>query len=213
MSEGPYESLNLGRKSGDDIDRVDENRRIACAAAGADLDRLALNLQVHGARVNRAVAGARDAPADGLWTNEPGLPVLVMTADCLPVVLVRTDGEPAVAVLHIGWKGLLAGIVANGVDTLGPESLAAAVGPGIGPCCYEVGEEVAAPYRERFGGDVLRGRKLDLRTSAERALRAAGVERVDHIDRCTACEPEMFFSHRRDRGTTGRQGVIAYVAS
>ena len=95
---------------------------------------------------------------------------------------------------------------------LGGGSLAAAVGPAIGPCCYEVGEEVAAPYRERFGDDVVRNGHLDLWTSAERALRAAGVERVDRFDRCTACEPETFFSHRRDAGNTGRQGVIAYVA-
>jgi copper oxidase (laccase) domain-containing protein len=75
-----------------------------------------------------------------------------------------------------------------------------------------VGEEVAAPFRERFGDDVARAGRLDLWTSAERALRSAGVERVDRFDRCTACEPKTFFSHRRDRGRTGRQGVIAYVA-
>jgi YfiH family protein len=136
-----------------------------------------------------------------------------MSADCLPLALVRTDGRPpAVAVLHAGWRGLLEGIVASGVEALGGGALAAAVGPGIGPCCYEVGEEVAAPFRERFGADVVRDRKLDLWTSAERALRAAGVEHVDRFDRCTYCEPETFFSHRRDRGRTGRQGVIAYVA-
>jgi polyphenol oxidase len=213
VSDGPYASLNLGRKSGDDVERVDENRRIACAAAGADVERLALNLQVHSSRVNRAVAGARGTPGDGLWTDEPGLPVLVMTADCFPVALVRTEGEPAVAVLHAGWKGVLEGVVAAGVRALGEGgTLAAAIGPGIGPCCYEVGEEVSEPFRDRFGDDVLWGRYLDLRTSAERALRAAGVERVDHIDHCTACEPETFFSHRRDRGATGRQGAIAYVA-
>jgi copper oxidase (laccase) domain-containing protein len=95
---------------------------------------------------------------------------------------------------------------------LGGGPLKAAIGPGIGPCCYEVGEEVAVPFGERFGDDVVRERHLDLWTSAERALRAAGVEHVDRFDRCTACEPETFFSHRRDDGRTGRQGVIAYVA-
>jgi copper oxidase (laccase) domain-containing protein len=75
-----------------------------------------------------------------------------------------------------------------------------------------VGEEVAAPFRERFGDDVVRDGRLDLWTSAERALRAAGVDHVERLDLCTACEPETFFSHRRDRGVTGRQGVIAYVA-
>jgi polyphenol oxidase len=213
VSQGPYASLNLGRKSGDDVGHVDENRRRACAAIGADLETLALNYQVHSSRVLRAVPAMRGEHADGLWTDEPGLPILAMSADCLPIVLARVDSStPAVAVLHAGWKGLLAGIVAGGVEALGDGKLAAAIGPGIGPCCYEVGEEVAVPFREGFGDDVVRGRRLDLWTSAERALRTAGVERVDRFDRCTACEPETFFSHRRDAGRTGRQGVIAYVA-
>jgi polyphenol oxidase len=212
VSKGPYESLNLGRKSGDEVERVDENRRIACEAIGADVTKLALNFQVHSARVRRAEAATRGERADGLWTDELGLPILAMSADCLPIALARTDGSrPGVAVLHAGWRGLLDGIVASGVEALGGGALAAAIGPGIGPCCYEVGEEVAAPYRERFGDDVVRDGRLDLWTSAEAALRVAGVERVDRFDRCTACEPETFFSHRRDHGRTGRQGVIAYV--
>jgi polyphenol oxidase len=212
VSEGPYESLNLGRKTGDDTENADENRRRICAAIGADVEKLALNYQVHSDRVLRAEAGQRGEHADGLWTDEPGLPILAMSADCLPIALVRTDGERAVAVLHAGWKGLLVGIVRSGVEALGRDGLVAAIGPAIGPCCYEVGEEVAAPYRERFGADVVHGRNLDLWTSAERALAAAGVGSVHRVDRCTACEPETFFSHRRDRGVTGRQGVIAYVA-
>ena len=213
VSEGPYASLNLGRKSGDDPERADENRRIACEAIGADLEKLALNYQVHSSRVLRAVPAMRGEHADGLWTDEPNLPILAMSADCLPIVLVSTGpAKPAVAVLHAGWKGLLAGIVASGAQALAGGRPTAAIGPGIGPCCYEVGEEVAAPFRERFGDDVVRESRLDLWTSAERALRAAGVEQVDRVDRCTACEPETFFSHRRDAGRTGRQGVIAYVA-
>jgi len=210
VSEGPYASLNLGRKSGDDPERADENRRIACDAMGADVEKLALNFQVHSARVLRAAPALRGEHADGLWTDEPGLPILAMSADCLPIVLARI-GKPGVAVLHAGWRGLLAGIAAAGTAALGGDDLVAAVGPAIGPCCYEVGEEVAAPFRERFGDDVVQESRLDLWTSAERALRAAGVERVDRFDRCTACEPESFFSHRRDAGITGRQGVIAYV--
>jgi polyphenol oxidase len=211
VSKGPYASLNLGRKSGDVPERADENRRIACEAIGADVEKLALNFQVHSACVLRAAPGMRGEHADGLWTDEPGLPILAMSADCLPIVLARV-GKPGVAVLHAGWRGLLAGIVAAGTDALGGEKLVAAVGPAIGPCCYEVGDEVAAPFRARFGDDVVRGSRLDLWTSAERALLAAGVERVDRFDRCTFCEPETFFSHRRDAGITGRQGVIGYVA-
>jgi hypothetical protein len=213
VSEDPYASLNLGRKSGDEVERVDENRRIACEAIGADVAKLALNFQVHSAVVRRAAPASRGERADGLWTDEPELPILAMSADCLPLALARTDGSrPAVAVLHAGWRGLLEGIVASGVAALGDGELAAAIGPGIGPCCYEVGEEVAAPFRERFGDDVVDDRHLDLWTSAERALRTVGVERIDRFDRCTACEPGTFFSHRRDHGRTGRQGVIAYVA-
>lgn len=213
VSEGPFASLNLGRRSGDDVERVDENRRLACAAVGADVATLALNHQVHSGRVRRAAPAERGAHADGLWTDEPGLPILAMSADCLPIAVARVGtAEPAVAVLHVGWRGLLAGIVAAGARALGDGALAAAIGPGIGPCCYEVGEGVAAPFRSRFGDDVVREGRLDLWTSAERALRAAGIQRVDRFDRCTACEPETFFSHRRDAGRTGRQGVIAYVA-
>ena len=212
VSSGPYDSLNLGLLTDDAPENVEENRRRLCAAVGAAADRLAMNRQVHAATVNRAEAGARDNEGDGLWTDERGLPMLKLTADCLPVALVRRNGEPGLALLHVGRLGLLEGILEAGVAVLGTARVVAAVGPGIGPCCYEVGEEVATPFRERFGDDVVRESRLDLWTSAERALRAAGVECVKRFDRCTACEPETFFSHRRDAGRTGRQGVIAYVA-
>jgi copper oxidase (laccase) domain-containing protein len=98
-------------------------------------------------------------------------------------------------------------VIANGVEALGGR-VAAAIGPAIGPCCYEVGPEVAA----RFDSDLLTGRKLDLWAAAERTLKAAGVEEIERADVCTACNPELFFSHRRDEGVTGRQGVIGLVA-
>jgi hypothetical protein len=106
---------------------------------------------------------------------------------------------------------LLDGIVENGVAALGSGKVVAMVGPGIGPCCYEVGEEVADPFRERFGDDVVADGKLDLAGAAERVLGEAGVASVERTGHCTACEPELFFSHRRDRGRTGRQGVVAYI--
>jgi copper oxidase (laccase) domain-containing protein len=116
-----------------------------------------------------------------------------------------------VAVLHAGWRGLLAGIVAEGVSALGGTAHAA-IGPAIGPCCYEVGPEVAEPFVAAFGPDVLRGRNLDLWTAAERALLAAGAEQVERVDLCTSCNPELFFSHRRTGKPRGVQGVIARVA-
>ena len=125
VSDGPYASLNLGRKSGDEVERVDENRRIACEAIGADVARLALNFQVHSARVREAEPATRGERADGLWTDEAGLPILAMSADCLPIAIARAEGSrPAVAVLHAGWRGLLEGIVASGVEArIGLEGL------------------------------------------------------------------------------------------
>jgi YfiH family protein len=208
VSEGRYASLNLGLRTPDEPERVEENRRLLCAEVGADPERLALNRQVHGTIVRRAQAGDRDEHADGLWTDEPGIPMLAMSADCLPVAIARVNGAtPALAVLHVGWRGLADGVLASGVEALGGR-LAAVIGPGIGPCCYEVGSEVSA----RFEPDILHHRRLDLWTAAERALRAAGVEHLERTDICTACNPDLYFSHRRDRGDTGRQGVIGLVA-
>ena len=218
VSEAEFRSLNLGALTRDDPERVLENRARLCAAVSADGSRASMAWQHHSADVVRAeplgiLAPAQHERCDGLWTDEPGLAMLVLTADCLPIVLVRNDGDPpAAAVLHAGWRGLLGGIVAGGARALGGGALAAVVGPGIGPCCYEVGEEVAGPFRERFGDEVVSDGKLDLWASAERALRAAGVGEVERFDRCTSCEPDTFFSHRRDHGRTGRQGVIAYVS-
>jgi YfiH family protein len=212
VSEGPFASLNLGRKLGDVPERVDENRRRLCAEAGAELDRLALNYQRHTALVNRGEAGRRGVTGDGLWTDEPELPLLALGADCALIALARTNGErPAVAVLHAGRIGLLAGIVEAGVAALGGR-LAAVIGPTIGPCCYEVGEEIAAGYRGRFGADVVSGTRLDLWTSAERALLDAGCASVERLDLCTACDPERFFSYRRDGKPRGGHGVLARVA-
>jgi YfiH family protein len=212
VSEGSFDSLNLGLLTHDDPANVEENRRRLCEAAGTDGAGLAMNRQVHAATVNRAEAGERDREGDGLWTDEPGVPMLKVTADCLPIALARQDGEkPALALLHAGRLGLLRGIVEAGVAALGGQ-LAAVIGPGIGPCCYEVGEDIADAYRARFGADALRGPNLDLWTVAERVLRAAGVESIERLDLCTACNADRFFSHRRDGPVTGRQGVIGYVA-
>jgi copper oxidase (laccase) domain-containing protein len=138
---------------------------------------------------------------------------MLVAADCLPIALVRNDGaRPGVAVLHAGWKGLLGGIVEAGVAALGPGRLASAIGPGIGPCCYEVREDVAEPYRAAFPSKLVRNGRLDMWSAAEHALRDAGCRSVERVDLCTSCHPELFFSHRRDGPRTGRQGVLAAVA-
>jgi YfiH family protein len=212
VSEGPFTSLNLGRRLGDVPERVDENRRRLCAATGADPDRLALNYQRHTAIVNRALSGRRGVTGDGLWTDEPEVPMLTLGADCALIALARANGDcPAVGVLHAGRIGLLAGIVEAGVAAVGGRP-AAIVGPTIGPCCYEVGEDIADAFRARFGAGVVSGRKLDLWTSAERALREAGCAPVERLDLCTACNPDRFFSYRRDGKPRGGHGLLARVA-
>jgi YfiH family protein len=210
VSVGAYESLNLGRSTHDDSANVDENRRRLCETVGAEPERLSLNRQVHAATVNRAEAGERARDGDGLWTDKSGVPMLAFSADCLPIALARVNGSPALALLHAGRMGLLEGILQAGVAALGGPA-AAIVGPGIGPCCYEVGEDILGAYRAGFGPEVIRGRNLDLWTAAEKVLREAGVETVERLDVCTACD-DRFFSHRRDGPATGRQGVIGYIA-
>ena len=215
VSEGPYASLNLGRKSGDDVERVDENRRIACAAIGADLERLALNYQVHSAA--RAAGRGRRGAASTRTACGPTSPGC-RSSRCPPTAcrsssLVRTRTSRAVAVLHAGWKGLLAGDRRGGRRT---RSAAARSRPRSARRSARAATRWGRRSRRRTASasatTSCASGNLDLWTSAERALRAAGVERVDRFDRCTACEPETFFSHRRDDGRTGRQGVIAYVA-
>ena len=216
VSEGNFESLNLGILTEDEPERVVENRRRLASAAGADPETATMAWQAHGSRVFEADGrgivkpGTDFQQGDGIWTEQPGRALSLLTADCFPVVLARRKGTPRLVVLHVGWRGVVEGILERGVDAVaGPAT--AAVGPGIGPCCYEVGKEVAEPFRARFGGDVLHRRNLDLAAAIEHGLRAAGVESVDRTGHCTSCEPELFFSHRRDEGRTGRQGVIAYI--
>ena len=205
VSDGVYASLNLTAGTGDDPERVAENRRRACGELGLDASRLSFNRQVHSPTVHRA--GGRGEPGDGLWSDEPGEPMLAFSADCLPIAIARLGAARRLAVVHAGWRGLAEGVVAAAVDAVGGET-AAAIGPAIGPCCYEVGEEVSA----LFDDDLTMGRHLDLWTAAERALRRAGVATVERCDLCTRCHPELFFSHRRSGRARGAQGVIGAVA-
>jgi YfiH family protein len=205
VSDGVYESLNLTAGTGDDPERVDENRRRACEALDLDASRLSFNPQVHSPTVRRA--GRRGEPGDGLWSDEPGLPMLAFSADCLPIAIARTDAERRLAVVHAGWRGLAEGVVDAAAAALGGETVAA-IGPAIGPCCYEVGREVSVLFDE----DLTVAGHLDLWSVAERALRRAGVAAVERLDLCTRCHPELFFSHRRSGRARGVQGVIGAVA-
>jgi YfiH family protein len=217
VSEGDFESLNLGILTEDEPERVVENRKRLCEAVGADAETATMAWQVHGDKVTEAkprgiVERTTFEQCDGLWTDRPGQAMALVTADCYPVAIARDDEEsPGLCVLHVGWRGLLEGIAHSGVEALGGQPLTSMIGPGIGPCCYEVGEEVAGPFRERFGDGIVVDGRLDLGAAIEQALREAGVQSVARVEHCTSCEPELFFSHRRDHGRTGRQGVIAYI--
>lgn len=214
FSSGAFESLNLGLLTGDDRDVVIRNRRRLAGAAEVAPEHVAMGWQVHGTEIKEWEQPDPDTAfldpqgghlkVDGHITREPGLAPLVLVADCLPVALA---GAGAVAMLHCGWRGLAGGLIAKAAERMSAEG--AAVGPGIGPCCYEVGDEVL----EAFAGfdGVAGGRMLNLRAIAEQQLRAAGIERVEHVDYCTSCHPELFFSHRRDNGVTGRQGGMAWL--
>jgi YfiH family protein len=209
VSTGPYASLNLGFLTDDEPGAVEENRRrVEDATPGT----LAQGLQVHGTHVRRVAEPTRErAEADGQATTREDVVPIVLAADCLPIALAAEGG---VAMLHGGWKGLAGGIVAEGAGALealgaGPP-VAAAIGPGAGRCCYEVGEEQRRAFAAH-GEAVWNGPNLDLKAVARRDLEALGVAEVHDSGFCTICgDPELWFSHRRDRGITGRQGGLVW---
>lgn len=215
ISEGAFESLNLGILTEDEGAAVIENRRRLASALGRSPDSIAIGHQVHAADLAEhagpqspspyAEPGAPIPDVDGHVTADPELAALVFVADCLPVALAGPGG---VAVLHCGWRGLAAGILAGGVKAVG--AAAAAIGPGIGSCCYEVGDEVLDAFAG-LGDGVAQGRMLDLPEVARRLLARAGVDEVESAGLCTSCEPDLFFSHRRDRGRTGRQAGLVWT--
>ena len=215
VSTGAYESLNLGILTEDDQQNVTQNRARLAGAIGCDAERVAMGWQVHGADILEwngppdhggfAHAGAELPKVDGHTTAAPGVPLMVLVADCLPVALVS---ESRATMLHCGWRGLAAGIIERGLD-LFPEPPRAVLGPSIGPCCYEVGEEVLAEFGDLQG--VARGRMLSLNAVAQQKLLARGVTKIDSFPLCTSCRPDLFFSHRRDDGVTGRQAGLVWL--
>ncbi len=214
VSRPPYESLNVAIKTGDEPGRVADNRRRLAAALGLAPENVLMGHQVHGAELRRherpqtppLYAEVIPSPfdADAHATDQPGLAPLVMTADCLPIALAGPGG---VAMAHGGWRGLAAGILEKAAGSVAAEG--AAVGPGIGPCCYEVGDEVVAFFDEIEG--VAEGRMLDLPAVAVALLERAGVTEIEASELCTRCNPELFYSHRGEGERTGRQCGIAWL--
>jgi polyphenol oxidase len=211
VSLGPFESLNLSELVGDQPQAVAENMRRLHQKAGL-AQQIATANQVHGDRFVdeelRELLPATEpqqAGADALISGRG--PVGVRAADCFPVLL-SAGGK--VAAVHSGWRGTRMKIAKRAATQLG-KNVIAAVGPGIGLCCYQVSKELADQFREQFGSKAVDARDhLDLRFCIESALREAGVENLEQVPGCTSCDAEKFFSHRRDQGRTGRH--LAFIS-
>lgn len=217
VSVGPRASLNLGMRWGDAPENVDANRRLLAAHAGYDPDQLQIMRHVHGTAVwTVGEPLAEDAAFDGLVCDRVGPVLGAFAADCVPLLFAEPVARLCGAA-HAGWRGTVAGIATHVVARLTElggraTQVRVALGPSIGPCCFEVGPEVVAEFRARLGelaGLVVPGPRkdhVDLRVATRAILEAAGV-RPEHIDDrppCTRCEGDRFFSYRRD----GREGGV-----
>lgn len=224
VSPRPWASLNLGGTVGDDPQRVAENRRRAFAALGRDPASLYDVWQVHGTNV--AIAEAPRPPAapylqaDAILTDRPGLTLMMRFADCAPILFYDPEHRAA-AIAHAGWMGTVRDVAGATVAALRarfgtrPASLLAAIGPSIGPDHYEVGPDVVVQVKQRFDADspaVLHSRGgriyLDLWTANRLLLERAGVRQIEIAGLCTACHVDDWYSHRLEKGRTGRFGVV-----
>ena len=231
VSTGDQAGLNLSVHRDHDFVHVSENYRRLGEATGIDLRRLAVTKQVHGDVVRTVTASdihtlGTPVPyeADGLVTNEPGLALICYTADCVPVLLCD-DSHGVIAAVHCGWRSSVADILARAMEAMAalgasPETTAAAVGPAIARCCFEVGGEVIEAVDACLGGDSaglydpVEGAAgkwmLDLKAANARRLTQLGVpaEAIAVSDECTFCLPEKYWSHRYTHGKRGNQGAI-----
>jgi YfiH family protein len=225
VSRPPYNSLNLGLGTADSPHSVQGNRSLLARAFGTKVEQLLTVTQVHGSDLlvvdapNADVSHFLKVECDGIITNQPGLMIGIGVADCLPLLLLDPVRQAAAA-LHAGWKGTASGIARKGVEALvslfgsDPGDIIAAIGPGIGPCCYEVDRPVQAAFAasqelwKESAQETGEGKwRLDLTTANRRQLIDCGVPagNIDTTQQCVCCTPELFFSYRRDKGETGRQ--------
>ncbi len=222
VSPAPFDSLNLGNPSGcdvlDDSERIERNYALLQDAIGcAGLARCRLH-QVHGAVVHGVRAGKpfeSGMKGDALTSDDPDRVIAVRVADCVPILAASTDGR-FVAAIHAGWRGVVADGVGAALGQLrersGGSSFVAAIGPCISFDAFEVGPEVVAEFERLFGPDAPvvhmndgKGR-VDLRQAVRMQLMTAGLrpDQIDTTDRCAFRDADEFYSHRRDRGITGR---------
>jgi polyphenol oxidase len=226
-SPSPLDSFNLGRHGLSEESRLDamQNRRRLCQVFSLDAGMLAVPGQHHSTNIQVLEKQLQPGPfyfpgIDAIATAAREQPVLLHFADCVPVMLVDRV-KKQVCVVHAGWRGTAGGIVSKSVrlmeEQLGsrPADIVAAVGPAIGPCCYETGEEVVKGLAGTVSDPSLLisyrdGRPFpDLKAFNAMQLLEAGVHDIDVASWCTACHPELFYSHRQSGGKTGRQGVLA----
>lgn len=208
---GEVEVRFVGRGPGDDAAPGLGSMLAATLPAGVEGAWLK---QIHSAEVRDARAG-HCGEGDALVSHGRGLALVVMTADCVPVLLASDE---AVAAVHAGWRGLVSGVVPAAVEGLRGAPVRAWIGPAIGPCCYEVGSEVARQVCTASKPSVEvpgpRGRPhLDLQRAAAHQLAAAGVGEIQRIDCCTRCHPEKLWSYRRDANSTGRNMALIWRRS
>jgi len=215
VSTGPYASLNLGARTGDDAGAVQRNRALLRNLVPAEPAWLH---QVHGTRVIDACAEPADVEADGAIARSPGAVCAVLTADCIPVLLCDRGGG-AVGIAHAGWRGLAAGIIESVLSAMGtdPQQTLAWLGPGIGPDAYEVGQDVFDAFVTADGGaaqafsECGTGRyRANLYVLARQRLEKSGVSAVYGGAFCTYRDRDRFFSYRRD-GETGRIASLVWL--
>jgi len=222
VSQRPYATLNLGHTVGDEPRSVQENHRRALLPLGIRPDQVVSPWQIHGTRVQivgKEHLGTFRPETDALLTVTPGVPLLMRFGDCTPIVLCDPVRR-VVGMAHAGWRGVVAGIVGATVRTMTErlgcnlDHIWAGVGPTIGPCCYEVGLDVATEIQDACPAQsrVIRrvnGRiHADLPSAVEAQLRDAGIRRIEQAGLCTSCRVEEFFSHRAEDGKTGRFGIV-----
>ncbi len=226
VSEGTHASLNLTAMTGDARERALENRRRLCDAVGADFTRLTIPRQVLSPIVldlrPQHVGGVTPEDADGLVTNIPGVPTLTLSADCV-LVLLYDPVRHAIANVHSSRQGAFGRILPAAVARLrrsfgtASEDLVAAIGPSIGPCCYEVRPDIVDPWRREHGDRFLvvhDGRTtLDLWSTTRAQLEESGVRRenIDLAGICTRCRPDLLYSYRRDGDRSGRFGALLWI--
>jgi len=226
VSTGLRASLNLGFRWGDDQAKVDENRRLLAAHVGYRPEDLQVTKHVHGTSVWCVGEALPEPPEfDGLVCDRVGPVLGAFAADCVPM-LFADAGARVVGACHAGWRGAVAGVAANVVARMRelgaiPEDIVVALGPSIGPCCFEVGPEVVAAFVAAFGprpGMIVEGPRkphVDLRIALAASLEGAGIAaaNIDAHPPCTRCNPERFFSYRRDGMEGGvHMGYIGLVA-